>query len=225
MCSTFKTLVAALVLSRVDRGEEELNRRIAFSKEDIVFFSPVTEARIGQPGMSVAELCMATLTESDNTAANLLLHSFGGPPALTEFARSIGDNVTRLDRLEPELNTHESTEDIRDTTTPSAMMETLRTLLFGNFLSRSSRAQLAGWMVMNKTGDTRLRAGMPATWMIGDKTGANGNKYGNNNDIAVAWSPDRGAIVLAAYCEIPTIPSEKRNGILADIGRIVSELQ
>lgn len=224
MCSTFKALASAMVLARVDKGVEKLDRRIVFSKDVLVFFSPVTETRVGGDGMSVAELCMATLTQSDNTAANLLLESFGGPSALTEFARSFGDEVTRLDRFEPELNEHDGPDDARDTTTPGAMMETLRKLIFGDVLSRSSRAQLAGWMVMNKTGDARLRAGMPESWMIADKTGGNGNKHGNNNDIAAAWSPDRGAIVVATYCEIPTISANERNAVVAEVGRIVAEL-
>lgn len=224
ICSTFKALAAALILARVDREEEQLDRRIVFSKKDLVVGSPVTETRVGQPGMSVAELCQATLTTSDNAAANLLLASFGGPAALTAFARSIGDNVTRLDRIEPELNEHAGPDDLRDTTTPAAMLETLQNLILGNVLSRSSRAQLAAWMIMNKTGDTRLRAGFPENWVIGDKTGGNGNKYGNNNDVAVAWSPDRGAVVVAAYCEIPLISAEERNAVLAEVGRIAAQV-
>ncbi len=103
-------------------------------------------------------------------------------------------------------------------------METLCKLIFGEVLSRPSRAQLAGWMVMNKTGDSRLRAGMPESWMIADKTGGNGNQHGNNNDTAVAWSPNRGAIVVATYCEIPTISADERNAVVAEVGRIVAEL-
>lgn len=224
MCSTFKALASAMVLARVDKGVEKLDRRIVFSKEVLVYFSPVTETRVGGEGMSVAELCMATLTQSDNTAVNLLLESFGGPPALTEFVRSFGDELTRLDRFEAELNEHDGPDDLRDTTTPGAMMETLRKLIFGEVLSRSSRAQLAGWMVMNKTGDSRLRAGMPESWMIADKTGGNGNQHANNNDIAVAWSPNRGAIVVATYCEIPTISADERNAVVAEVGRLVAEL-
>ncbi|MHC2354539.1 beta-lactamase class A [Sinorhizobium meliloti] len=162
--------------------------------------------------MSVAELCMATLTQSDNTAVNLLLESFGGPPALTEFVRSFGDELTRLDRFEPELNEHDGPDDLRDTTTPGAMMETLRKLIFGEVLSRPSRAQLAGWMVMNKTGDSRLRAGMPESWMIADKTGGNGNQHGNNNDTAVAWSPNRVQSLWLLTVRFPPYPPTSERG-------------
>jgi beta-lactamase class A len=224
MCSTFKALTAGFILARVDRGEEQLDRRIVYSKKDLVTWSPVTEKHVGGEGMSVVELCQATIIISDNTAANLLLKSFGGPAGLTDFLRSIGDEITRLDRFETALNEHDRPGDLRDTTTPAAMLETLRKLIFGDGLSRSSRAQLAAWMIMNKTGDTKLRAGFPGDWMMGDKTGRNGDKFGNSNDVAIAWSPDRGAVIVTAYCEIPSVSEEERSAVLAEIGRIAAQL-
>ncbi len=224
MCSTFKALTAGFILARVDRGEEQLDRRIVYSKKDLVTWSPVTEKHVGGEGMSVAELCQATIIISDNTAANLLLKSFGGPAGLTDFLRSIGDEITRLDRFETALNEHDRPGDLRDTTTPAAMLETLRKLIFGDVLSRSSRAQLAAWMIMNKTGDTKLRAGFPGDWMMGDKTGRNGDKFGNSNDVAIAWSPDRGAVIVTAYCEIPSVSEEERSAVLTEIGRIAAQL-
>lgn len=224
MCSTFKALTAGFILARIDRGEEQLDRRIVYSKKDLVTWSPVTEKHVGGEGMSVAELCQATIIISDNTAANLLLKSFGGPAGLTDFLRSIGDEITRLDRFETALNEHDRPGDLRDTTTPAAMLETLRKLIFGDVLSRSSRAQLAAWMIMNKTGDTKLRAGFPGDWMMGDKTGRNGDKFGNSNDVAIAWSPDRGAVIVTAYCEIPSVSEEERSAVLAEIGRIAAQL-
>lgn len=224
MCSTFKALLAGHVLARVDREEETLDRRIVVKASDLLEWSPVVEKRVGGDGMSIAELCEATITLSDNAAANLLLAASGGSKAVTAFLRDLGDDVTRLDRTEPTLNYHETPDDERDTTTPLAMLETLRKLIFGDALSARSRAQLAAWLVMNKTGDARLRAGLPATWMTGDKTGTNGNKAGNANDIAVAWSPDRGAIVVTAFVEIPGISGDERNAVIAEIGRIAAAL-
>jgi beta-lactamase class A len=224
MCSTFKALTAGFILARVDRGEEQLDRRIVYSKKDLVTWSPVTEKHVGGEGMSVAELCQATIIISDNTAANLLLKSFGGPAGLTDFLRSIGDEITRLDRFETALNEHDRLGDLRDTTTPAAMLETLRKLIFGDVLSRSSRAQLAAWMIMNKTGDEKLRAGFPGDWMMGDKTGRNGDKFGNSNDVAIAWSPDRGAVIVTAFCEIPSVSEDERSAVLAEIGRIAAQL-
>jgi beta-lactamase class A len=222
ICSTFKALAAAFVLARVDKTEERLDRRIVFSESDLVDWSPVTKTRVGGAGMTVAELCEAAMILSDNTAANLLLASFGGPAALTAYVRSLGDEVTRLDRIEPELNEHDGPGDIRDTTTPAAMLETLRTLLFGNALSRSSRDQLSAWLITNKTGDERLRAGFPENWLVGDRTGT--NRVGNANDIGIAWPPDRGTVIAAAYCELPSISAEERDAVLAEVGRVAAQV-
>ncbi len=223
MCSTFKALLAAHILARVDRKEEALDRRVIVKKSDLVDWSPVVETRVGGKGISIAELCEAAITLSDNAAANLLLAASGGPKAVTAFLRGIGDEVTRLDRTEPTLNYRETPDDERDTTTPAAMAETLRRLIIGDVLSSRSRAQLAAWLVMNKTGDTRLRAGFPTDWLTGDKTGTNGDKHGNANDVAIAWSPDRGAVVVTAFCEIPGISGDERNAVIAEIGRIAAE--
>jgi beta-lactamase class A len=218
MCSTFKFLAAACVLARVDRKQERLDRRIVFTARELVTYSPVAKDRVGS-GMAVAELCEAAMTVSDNTAANLLLASFGGPAGLTAFARSLGDGVTRLDRVEPDLN--EATPgDPRDTTTPWAMLESLRRLVLGDALSASSREQLAAWLVANKTGDQRLRAGLPGGWRIGDKTGTGMN--GATNDIAVAWPPRRAPIVISAYFAESELPADGRNAVLTDVARIVS---
>ncbi|WP_313522669.1 BKC/GPC family carbapenem-hydrolyzing class A beta-lactamase [Shinella sp.] len=222
MCSTFKALLAGHILARVDRKEEALDRRIVVKKSDLIDWAPVVEKRVGGKGITIAELCEATITLSDNAAANLLLGASGGPKAVTAFLRGHGDEITRLDRTEPTLNYHETPDDARDTTTPVAMTETLRKLIFTDVLSPRSKAQLAAWLVMNKTGDTRLRAGFPADWMTGDKTGTNGDKAGNANDVAVAWSPNRGAIVVSAFVEMPDISGDERNTIIAEIGRIAA---
>jgi beta-lactamase class A len=222
ICSTFKALAAALVLHRVDRGEERLDRRIKVAQQDLVTYSPVTQKHVGEGAMTVAQLCDAIMTWSDNAAANLLLQSFGGPAALTAFCRQLGDDVTRLDRYETELNTHDHPGDIRDTTTAAAMLESLRKLLFTELLTAASRAQLAAWLIANRTGDARLRAGLPKTWLTGDRTGTNGDKHGNANDIAVVWPADRPPLIITAYCEIPGIASDQRNAVIAEIGRIAA---
>jgi beta-lactamase class A len=151
MASTFKFVAAAFVLARVDRGEESLARRIVYSRDDLVTYSPITEKHAGGGGMTVGELCDAAVTLSDNTAANLLLDSFGGPAGLTAHMRSLGDGVSRLDRRETALN-EAAPGDPRDTTTPAAMLGLLRDTVLGTALSPSSRAQMAAWLVANKTG-------------------------------------------------------------------------
>lgn len=221
MCSTFKVAAASLVLKRVEMGQERLDRRIVFSPEQLVTYSPVTEKRTGGDGMTLAELCEAALTQSDNTAANLLLQSFGGPPGLNTFLRSTGDSITRLDRIETSLN-EAKPGDPRDTTTPEAMLGTLQRLVLGNVLAAPSRATLIRWMVANKTGDTRLRAGMSHAWKIGDKTGSGDN--GTTNDIAVLWPSNRAPILVTVYLTGSTLQSEERNAILADVGRLVAAM-
>lgn len=221
MCSTFKALAAAYALARVDRGEEALDRRLTFGRDVLLPHSPVTEKRVGGNGMTVAELCEAAITISDNAAANLLLESFGGPAGLTSWLRSIGDETTRLDRMEPELNEAEF-GDPRDTTTPAAMLETLGKLAFGSVLSGTSRQQLVGWMVANKTGDARLRAGVPKDWRIGDKTGT--SMTGAVSDIGFALPGGRGPILIAAYTGEAKAPLEVLNPIFSEIGRIVADM-
>ncbi len=221
LCSTFKLLAAALVLERVDRGAEQLDRRVIFSADAIVEHSPVTKDRAGPNGMTMAEICAAAVTLSDNTAGNLMLASFGGPQALTTFLRSLGDKATRLDRTEPELN--EATPgDPRDGTTPRQMAYTLQRILLGNVLSKSSEAQLLGWLTDSATGGARLRAGLPANWRVGDKTGTGG--HGATNDVAIAWPPDHPPVVIAVYLADTTVPLDVRNAAIADVGRAAAAL-
>jgi beta-lactamase class A len=218
MCSTFKVLAAGAVLTRVDHGQESLDRRVRFEGADVVTYSPVTKARAGREGMTLAELCEAAITQSDNTAGNLLLKSIGGPPALTAFARTLGDEVTRLDRWETELN--EATPgDPRDTTTPEAMAGNLNRLALGDVLSETSRGQLVAWMLANKTGDAKLRAGLPKDWRVGDKTG--GGEQGTMNDIAVLWPTGHKPLIVTLYMTETTAPFDDRNAAFAEIARAI----
>lgn len=217
LCSTFKFLAAAFVLARVDRGEEKLDRRVVFSDKELVTYSPVTKEHIAPGSMSMAEVCDAAVTLSDNTAGNLMLASFGGPPGLTAYARSLGDRATRLDRIETELN-EAKPGDPRDTTTPVAMLGTMQRLLIEDALSASSRDRLIGWLLASKTGARRLRAGLPADWRVGDKTGSGNN--GTANDVAIALPPGRAPILIAAYYTEATVPDEARNTVIADAGRL-----
>lgn len=218
LCSTFKCLAAAFVLARVDSKEEDLSRKIVYKKNDLVTYSPTTEKHVGS-GLTMAEICEAAITLSDNTAGNLMLDSFGGPAGLTKYMRSLGDSVTRLDRRETELN--EATPgDPRDTTTPVAMLEALRKTVLGTALSDASRAQLTTWLVANKTGDKRLRAGVPPDWKVGDKTGSGDNN--SANDVAILWPPGRAPVIVTAYYTGSKATDDERNTILADVGRFAA---
>lgn len=208
MCSTFKWALAACVLAEVDRGEIGLDEALAYSEADLLDYAPVAREHVAKGALPVATLCSAAVSLSDNTAANLLLARIGGPEALTAFLRRCGDEVTRLDRTEPELNTN-IPGDRRDTTTPRAMAKTMRTLLLGEVLAKESRKRLHQWLKDAKTGLARLRAGLPPDWVVGDKTGTGVN--GAANDVAIAWPPGRPPILIAAYLSDSSAPPDVLN--------------
>jgi beta-lactamase class A len=218
MCSSFKLLAVGAALARVDQGHERLDRVIAYGEADLLDYAPVTRAHVREGGLPLGELCKAAIELSDNTAANLILRQIGGPAAVTAFARSLGDSVTRLDRNEPTLNTA-IPGDPRDTTAPLLMLADLRALSLGGVLSPASRERLNGWLTDCKTGLTRLRAGFPAGWRVGDKTGTGTN--GTANDVAIAWALG-GPILIACYLTLATSATEAaRDAAHAEVARTV----
>ncbi|WP_029004144.1 class A beta-lactamase [Azorhizobium doebereinerae] len=221
MCSTFKFLLAAAVLSRVDQGRMDLSRVIPVTPADLVDYAPVVEKKVGQ-GLSVAALCDAAVTLSDNGAANLLLREIGGPQAVTEFARALGDPVTRLDRNEPALNVVPPGETL-DTTTPDAMLADLDALVLGHALSPGARQMLTGWLVGCRTGDKRLRAGLPQGWKVGDKTGTGPARTGSANDVAVAWPPGRAPLLITSYLTASRLDGPGNDALHAAVARLVAQ--
>ena len=220
MCSTFKASLAACVLARVDRGEEQLAAMIPYGQADLLEYAPVARQNLAASAMSVGEMCKAIVELSDNTCANLLLARIGGPAALTAFWRSLGDTTSRLDHNEPGLN-RSRPGDSRDTTTPAAMAGNLRRLVLGEALSPASRVQLTEWMVNCRTGANRLRGGLPADWKIGDKTGYNGKDAAG--DIAVAWPKPDTPILITAYVQGGTPTAAQIASVFAQTGRMVAE--
>lgn len=196
MCSTFKLMLAAAILKRVEAGALSLEDRLPVRPEDMVPYAPITSTHVAAGSMSVHDLCAAAVTLSDNAAANILLKPIGGPAALTQFLRGIGDRATRLDRTEVELNTN-LPGDPRDTTTPQAMVLSMEKVLLGEVLSMQSRLQLIAWLRQSTTGTLRLRSALPADWKAGDKTGNGAN--GAANDLMIAWPPGRSAVIGAVY--------------------------
>ena len=220
MCGTFKLLAAAAALKRVDEGQERLDRTIAFGPSDLLEYAPISKTHVAEGGMTLAEACAAAIDWSDNTAGNLILQTIGGPQGYTRFARSLGDEVTRLDRNEPSLN--ESTPgDERDTTSPRAMAEDMRKVLLGQTLSEASRLQLEAWLIGDKVGDKRLRAGLPPSWRIGDKTGS--GDHGTANTIAIIRPPGQAPIVAAVYYTESPAPMDARDAIHKEIGGLIAE--
>lgn len=222
MASTFKWLLAAGILNHVQHGMS-LDEHALFGRADLIAHSPVCETRIdpetGIGRMTLEELCEATVTVSDNCAANLLLVPMFGPEGLTRFIRETGDYATRLDRNELALNEN-APGDPRDTTTPEAMAQTMARLLTTDEVLRAPmRNLLLGWLRASSTGLDRLRAGLPAEWNAGDKTGTGGN--GAHNDVAIAFPPDRAPIVIASYLSESAAPNADKAAAHAEIARIV----
>ncbi|MFI8169507.1 class A beta-lactamase [Streptomyces sp. NPDC085931] len=213
MASVFKTLAAAAVLRDLDRDGEFLARRIRYSQDYVTRsgYSPVTERHVAT-GMTVGELCDATIRFSDNTAGNLLLKELGGPTAITRFARSVGDGVTRLDRWEPELNSAEPWR-LTDTTTPRAIGRTYARLVVGDALAPRDRARLTDWLLRNTTSAEKFRKALPADWLIADKTG--GGRYGGNHDVGVTWPPDGPPIVMSVLTTQPEEDAPADNPLVA----------
>ena len=220
MCSTFKMMAVAAALKRVDEKKEKLDRFVTYGEAQLLEYAPVTRAHVKEGGMTLEALCAAAITQSDNTAANLILETIGGPKGFTEFARSLGDQFTRLDRMEPELNTAEEGDE-RDTTTPAAMCQSLQRLLAGDVLSKESQSRLEAWMAANQTGSKMIRASLPADWKVGDKTGRSGK--GATNDIAIVRPPEGGPIFIAIYVVDPKEPQELQNKLVADAAKIAIE--
>jgi beta-lactamase class A len=221
MCSTFKVLAVAAVLKRVDEKKEKLDRFVPYGEAQLLIYAPVTRAHVKEGGMTVEALCAAAISPSDNTAGNLLLETIGGPKGLTEFARSLGDEMTHLDRTEPELNVAVPGED-HDSTTPAAMCKNLQRLLTSDVLSQESRTRLEGWMAGNETGLKMIRASAPADWKVGDKTGRSGD--GACNDIAILRPPSGGPLFLAIYVNAPGQSSDGRDTLVAEVAKIAIEL-
>ena len=215
MCSTFKFALAAAILEQVEQKRERLDRRVPVTAGDIVGHSPFCEKRVGGTA-SVGELCHATITVSDNAAANLLLRTIGGPAGFTRRLRAFGDPVTRLDRWET-IMSEATPGDVRDTTSPRAMADLTRQLLLGRTLAPASRAQLTSWMKDTRTSGTSLRAGLPKDWLVADKTGSGG--FGTDNWVGVIWPARRAPVIVASYITGSTLEFEQRRPLHARIGR------
>ena len=222
MCSTFKASLAACVLSRVDMGQERLDRMIPYGEKDLLDYAPVAKTRdnLARGALSVEAMCRGAVELSDNTCANMLLASVGGPAALTNFWRTTGDGTSRLDANEPELN-RTPPGDPHNTTTPAAMAANLKRLVLGQVLAPPSRERLTNWMLGCQTGANRLRAGLPKAWMVADKTGNNGKDAAG--DIAVAWLAPGKPVLICVYTQGGAPRPDDHEDLFAGIGKVVGQ--
>lgn len=216
--STFKALAAGAVLDKYSLSG--LDRRITYSKDDLVANSPVTEKHV-ETGMTLGELCDAAVRYSDNAAANLLFDQLGGPKGLDAVLEKMGDDETRMVRREPDLSTWVPGEK-RDTSTPRALADDLRAFVLGDALGKGERAQLTTWLKTNTTGDKTIKAGVPKNWVVGDKTGT-GNYYGARNDIAVVWPADGAPIVMSILSNRGTKDAEPSDELIAEAASVTAD--
>lgn len=219
MCSTFKASLAALVLARVDAGQDRLDRAVTYGPADILDYAPVAKKHLADGSMTLEAMCEAAVELSDNTCANLLLREVGGPHGLTQFWRHLGDRTSRLDHNEPVLN-RTKPGNPHDTTTPAAMAHSLSRLAIGDALSSRSRGRLVGWMVACQTGTRKLRAGLPKDWRAGDKTGGNGADAAG--DLAVAWTTGGSPIVVTAYVQGGKPTPAQQDELFAALGQLAA---
>ena len=218
--STHKAFSCAALLARAERGDTSLQRRVVIVATDLVPYSPITENNIAPASMSLAEHCAAALGYSDNTAANVVLGAVGGPQGVTDYFRGLGDEASRLDRTETDLN--EATPgDIRDTTTPAAAAADLDKLLLGDALKPTSRERLKQWMRDDKVAGPLLRAALPDDWNIADKTGAGG--HGSRGVVAALWPPKRPPVVVTIYLTDTPATLDARNAAIARLGVALKE--
>lgn len=217
LTSTFKVLAAGAVLKKSEQDPELLNKKIHYQQSDLVTWSPVTQKHLAK-GMKLQDVAAAAIEWSDNTAGNFLLKEMGGPAGISKMVRTLGDETTRLDRWEPELNTA-IPGDLRDTTTPNAMASNVQKLATGNALESRQRQLLQTWLKQNQTGAQSIRAGTPKEWIVGDKTGA--GDYGTTNDVAVIWPPEKAPLVLAIYFTQTRQDAKARRDVLAKAAEIV----
>ncbi|SMY37958.1 Beta-lactamase PSE-4 precursor [Photobacterium malacitanum] len=218
MMSTFKTLACADLLHQADTQRIDVNQAITIKQSDILSYAPVTTDRVGT-SMTLAQLCNATMLTSDNTAANLVLNNIGGPKSVTQFIRTLDDKITRLDRIEPNVN-NVSAAELRDTTTPIAINSTLYHLLYTDALSTSARKQLKQWMMDNKVSDPLLRAVLPAGWHIADRSGYD-STYGSRGITAAVWQQGKQPIMISIYLAQTGKPMAELNTTIANIGQLI----
>lgn len=218
LCSTNKVMGVAAILKESERHTGLLNKKIKYRKSDLIVWSPATKKHINS-GMTITELGKAAITLSDNTAINLLMKEIDGPKGVTAFARSIGDETFTLDRWEPELNTVVP-GDLRDTSTPEAMANSLRKLVLGHVLAPLPQELLKTWLIENTTGDARIRAGTPSNWLVGDKTGTCGH-YGATNDVGIIWPKNGSPIIVAVYFTAKKENAKPRDDVIAKATRII----
>ncbi|MFV0575049.1 MAG: class A beta-lactamase [Vibrio sp.] len=217
LTSTFKTIACGKLLNDSEDGQLQLTDTVKVRTVDLVTYSPVVEKYVGKQ-IELQNACQAAMYMSDNTAANIIIKAVGGTEAVTQFARTLGDKVTRLDRFEPELNQGKPNDE-RDTTTPNMISQDINALLFGSVLSEQSKQQLKEWMVNNQVTGNLLRSVLPDYWHIADRSGAGG--YGSRSITAVVWTDNQSPVIISIYLTQTEASMDELNQAIVEIGKAI----
>ncbi|MCL4153870.1 UNVERIFIED_CONTAM: hypothetical protein GTU68_020893 [Idotea baltica] len=218
--STFKTFACGALLFESQNKELSLDQSVLLTRDALLAYSPVTKNYINKR-ISLGQACSATMLTSDNTAANIVLKALGGPTKVTEFMRLLGDETTRLNRIEPNLNTALKNDD-RDTTRPNAAAKSLRNLLFVSAtLSKKNRSQLLFWMQKNRVSDDLLRSVLPENWRIADRSGA--GDFGSRAITALVWTEANESFIVSIYLTQTHGTMNELNQAIALIGKAIFE--
>ncbi|WP_312310498.1 class A beta-lactamase [Atlantibacter sp.] len=216
LTSTFKVLACAALLDKLQQTGGSLDEHVTIKPSELLDYAPITKHYLAPATLSLRMLCAAAVSYSDNTAGNRILAYLGGPEAITHYMRRMGDEVTRLDRVEPTLN--EATPgDARDTSSPAKMAAGLQKILTSSSLSPAYRETLTTWMREDKVGDALLRAALPKDWAIADKTGAGG--HGSRAIIAAVYPPKQPPFYVAMYITQTTAPMKMADATIAATGK------
>lgn len=99
MASTFKVAIAGALLAAVDDGRLSLEQMVSVAP-DAHIPSAIIADRFIHPGvsLSLANLMELMLTQSDNTATDIVMELAGGPARVTEWVRAQGIENLRVDR-------------------------------------------------------------------------------------------------------------------------------
>jgi beta-lactamase class A len=227
MQSVEKLLVAIAVLKKVDQRSLSLQNLVPVSSAEV---AEIRGAAIPDPlppktrSVPLEALLQKSICNSNNGASDVLMKLAGGPQVVDKLIASFDISGIRVDRYEREvirvesLTTPEATK--LDTATPKAMCDLLVKLQNGKLLSPATTKFLLKLMAECKTGNHRIRAGLPAGTLVMDKTGTGGSQHGRcsaTNDVAIAVLPGGQKFVIAVFLANAGGSAAKRDQVIASV--------
>jgi len=193
MASTMKIAVAAAYLAEVDAGRRSLDETIG--------------------GQSARQLMDVMIVRSSNHATDLLINTLGGPGAIDRWLRAHNLAGIRVDRTIAQLlSDRRDLRDVRDSSTPKAMLDLLRLIDSGPALRPQSRNLLLDMMRRCATGSNRIRGILPPGAAVEHKTGTLNNYTG---DVGYLITPEGRRIAVVFFARY----GENRPAVIATAAR------